>query len=562
MSRNHRSRPLLLTLAAVALAALIYWSAATERQGNEQDIRFSSIADITSDTGERLMWKECDQLPAMPAGTEIGCAWLGFDDEHLGEIWIPIAVFSSGNTGNTPVIYLPGGPGGSGWLEEFGLAGWQDWWQSVDANRDLIVFDPRGTGLGFPNPQCEQFREQRRAHLTAHSGPNREAADFALALTRCIKDIHAKGTDLRGFSTAAMVDDVDRIARLLQQSQGYTRYHLHGISYGSRLALQISRHAPDWLESMVLDGVYPPDRDGLTHLPRFFALMLDRIDQVCAASAWCNERFGEAGVPILALAHELRENPVTRTIRWQDGRRQQIIFSDQRLLEALAADVYTNEALPFLPLMIARFMDGEEDALDMLLWNLLAFEADSSFNRLIFSAVECQDNAFLSAAAWQAMWAAHPQHAPFISTYFDENACARMGLSPATPAWREPPVSDIPTLLVSAGLDPVTPVADAEHTAQYLSRSQHLVIANAPHGATFGHPCAHAAMRAFWAGASTPPHCDLDDLPLSASNDADALDALIRETADFWGYKPEETGPSPECRASISKNFDIDAPIP
>jgi pimeloyl-ACP methyl ester carboxylesterase len=45
-------------------------------------------------------------------------------------------------------------------------------------------------------------------------------------------------------------------------------------------------------------------------------------------------------------------------------------------------------------------------------------------------------------------------------------------------------VSDVPSLLLSGNLDPVTPPSWAEQVAEGLSRSRHVIVPGAGHGTT------------------------------------------------------------------------------
>jgi pimeloyl-ACP methyl ester carboxylesterase len=44
----------------------------------------------------------------------------------------------------------------------------------------------------------------------------------------------------------------------LSQS-GYGDYDIYGISYGTKLALEVMRSAPEGVRSVVIDGVFPPN---------------------------------------------------------------------------------------------------------------------------------------------------------------------------------------------------------------------------------------------------------------------------------------------------------------
>jgi pimeloyl-ACP methyl ester carboxylesterase len=48
--------------------------------------------------------------------------------------------------------------------------------------------------------------------------------------------------------------------------------------------------------------------------------------------------------------------------------------------------------------------------------------------------------------------------------------------------YREPVRSDVPALIISGNLDPVTPPQRGEEVARYLSNSRHVIIPEAGHG--------------------------------------------------------------------------------
>ena len=63
------------------------------------------------------------------------------------------------------------------------------------------------------------------------------------------------------------------------------------------------------------------------------------------------------------------------------------------------------------------------------------------------------------------------------------------------PAHWEPVASDVPTLLLSGGRDPVTPPANGEAVAAHLPNSLHIVVPGAGHGV--GGPCIQGIQARF-----------------------------------------------------------------
>lgn len=95
--------------------------------------------------------------------------------------------------------------------------------------------------------------------------------------------------------------------RTITKALGYPTYNIYGISYGTKLALETMRVAPEGIRSVVIDGVAPP----WVHLYDTFALKLsepiERVAQQCKADATCNTTYPDLDriiIETLKLAKE------------------------------------------------------------------------------------------------------------------------------------------------------------------------------------------------------------------------------------------------------------------
>src|SRR5690348_9910127 len=105
------------------------------------------------------------------------------------------------------VFFIAGGPGGST------IASWAAaarTFPGLDRKRDIVLVDQRGTGASQPLPIPP-----------VHPGEN--VSDYA---QRAFAPL---GDDVRFFSTAAAMEDLDRVRAAL----GYQRVDLYGNSYGA-----------------------------------------------------------------------------------------------------------------------------------------------------------------------------------------------------------------------------------------------------------------------------------------------------------------------------------------
>ncbi len=177
----------------------------------------------------------------VPSQVTVTCGSLGVPENRLlpesRTIVLAAAVISalSPSPQPDPIFYLEGGPGGSA------LYGIADWYTSPHLEeRDIVLLEQRGTAFSQPHLACPELSEM----------------DDPYAATDVCRDrLLAEGVDLAAYNTRENAADVEALRRAL----GYDQINLYGISYGTRLALNVMRDHPDGLRAVVLDGVYPPN---------------------------------------------------------------------------------------------------------------------------------------------------------------------------------------------------------------------------------------------------------------------------------------------------------------
>src|SRR6185369_4972138 len=127
-----------------------------------------------------------------------------------------------------PIVYLAGGPGGSGIGTAMGSR--FPLFMALREIADVIAFDQRGTGYSKPNLGCYE-----RLALPLDVAPTREATIQELRENSrgCIsywRDVQR--VDLTGYNTNESADDLDDLRKAL----GVNQISLWSISYGTHLA--------------------------------------------------------------------------------------------------------------------------------------------------------------------------------------------------------------------------------------------------------------------------------------------------------------------------------------
>jgi pimeloyl-ACP methyl ester carboxylesterase len=187
-----------------------------------------------------------------------------------------------------PVVYLEGGPGGSA-VNGITLYDWlfKPWRQ----RRDIVIFDQRSAGISGSSVNCYAALSANALDVMKPGGLGVGGIPTADVVGKCVGELKKSKVQLELYNTTENAKDVSVVV----SSLGYKEYNIYGISYGTKLALEVMRSAPEQVRSVVIDGVAPP----WIHLYDSAALKNDEVTQnlvnECAADPACNEHFPDLG---------------------------------------------------------------------------------------------------------------------------------------------------------------------------------------------------------------------------------------------------------------------------
>jgi pimeloyl-ACP methyl ester carboxylesterase len=450
---GRRLRPIAwaLGLAAAALVACgSAWGA-----GATPPLAFHScrLAGFDHDAMCGVLQRPLD--PARPAGPQIG----------LHVLVIPAIARQKQPD---PIFFFAGGPGQSA----IGLAGTIERFVTrLGARRDLVLIDQRGTGHSAPL-QCDT--------PTPEEGLERamDRAKQVAALDACRARLQQlPWGDLRFYTTTIAMADADAVRAAL----GADRVNLIGISYGTRAVLEYLRAYPQHVRRAVIDGVAPPDMT----LPESFDVdgraALDAAFRDCAAEKAC-----AAAHPALAQTWQGLLASLPKTADAVDP------FSGKALHLSLTRDAVQGLVRPALysPSMGAMLPHAIEEAAAGRFGVLLALAgspggAPSDMSEGEHFSVVCAEDV-------PRLPPAPPGAEGAQGMYRD--VCAKWPRGDVPPAFYTIPRSPVPVLLLSGGLDPVTPPRYAERVARALGpQARSVLVPNNGHG-TSQLPCMRDAL--------------------------------------------------------------------
>ena len=382
-----------------------------------------------------------------------------------------------------PLFVLAGGPGQAATsLAGFATTAFATVWQ----HRDLVLVDLAGTGRSAAL-DCQLYQSPRDL-----------AGDFypAARVTAC-RDSLAKVADLKRYTTAVLVDDLDAVRAAL----GYPRINLYGTSYGSRAALSYLRRHGDHVRSVVLKAVAPPTMRGTMDYARDTEHALQTLFAACAADARCAGAFPRPGAELAeVLTRADRGRLRGRVPDPAGGPAVELPLNRGLVASTLLGLLQNSNAAVRLPWLVHTVYQGDTGPLvDEIVQYRRGLDAGISFGMHL--SVECSESApRLNLAA-----SARNDRGTALGDYRVAQlakACHHWVRGPVPANHAEPVRSDVPVLLVSGGLDPNTPPHWGAEAARTLSHATHIVIPTVAHGFSSVRECGAAFVSAFIAAAS------------------------------------------------------------
>ncbi len=364
-----------------------------------------------------------------------------------------------------PLFFFAGGPGQSALT----LAGQlQSQYSRFSNSRDLVFVDQRGTGQSAPL-YCDQESPTRL--LGEALVPEAQIA----SAKRCLSKLQSLPYgDLRQFTTSIAVGDIDAVRDAL----GYRQINAIGFSYGTRAVLEYLRQFPDRVRRAVIDGVAPPDMA----LPAAFSTdaqaAFDAVLAACEAEAACATRFPDLRQRWQAMLNDLPGTvTLTHPITGQD---ETISLSREMLTGLVRQPLYMSMLASALPSAMMAATEGRFGPL-LGLASVLAGNRDSDMRLatgMHYSVICSEDMPLLPSTTDRP----GKDFGTDLARQY-EKVCADWPRGQIPAGFYRIPAATSPVLVLSGGIDPVTPARHGAKVAAALGGlARHVVVPNAGHG--------------------------------------------------------------------------------
>jgi len=390
-----------------------------------------------------------------------------------------------------PIFLFAGGPGQAASdlaREALAMLG------GLNAKRDIVLVDQRGTGKS--NGLVCKMVDTEMLKIT--DAAVRERLSRKL-LEEC-RDTLAKRADLTQYTTTIAMADIEEVRAAL----GYDKINLWGGSYGTRSAMEYLRRYPDRVRAVVIDGVAPPSMTLPASFARDAGAVYEKMLAACEQDKVCATQNANLKSQVEQLLAGLDKQ--SRKITLSDpltGKPREIAVNREGILMALFAPLYAPELSALLPESFNRANQGDFAPLMALSSAFTDGMEEKMAMGMRFSVVCAED-----VPRYLGRVSASEGIAPFGTLFEREfaKACEIWPKGVMAKDFDQPVMSAKPVLILSGGLDPVTPPLLGDEVKKTLSNSLHLVAPNIGHGVS-GRACSPKLIKKFIETASI---ADLD----------------------------------------------------
>lgn len=384
-----------------------------------------------------------------------------------------------------PIVYLAGGPGGSGIDaargKRFAL------FMALRTVADVIALDLRGTGASDVIPACSAVEAFPSDPPATNAVPPSYTAYVRAAIKHCVGFWRQQGVDLSAYNTHEIALDLED----LREALGAEKLNLWGISYGSQLALAALRTTPEHIDRVVLAS--PLDLHQTMRLPTRTEDFLVRVDALIKADAKAANAYPDLLGTMKVVLDRLNQAPVQVALPTVEGTAPITLSLNKFAVQAFTLRMLKNpDMLAYLPAAYYAMAAGQFAPVAKPMYAALSQPLALDGMGLAVRAASC-------LSPQRAQRIANEAKATLLDNSF--NTMTELFRSADVPRlddnFCKPVHSDVPALVLTGTLDGRTYPAGHTEMLQGLSHGTHVVIENAGHDLFMSSPKVGADIVAF-----------------------------------------------------------------
>lgn len=373
---------------------------------------------------------------------------------------------STAKNPGAPIVYLAGGPGGSG----IGTARGTRFplFMAMREIGDVIAFDQRGTGMSKPNLVCNETVEYAPDKVP---NPYEILELYRTQSRACAENFKKQGVDLAGYNTNESADDLEDLRKAL----GAEKISLWAISYGTHLSLATIKRHEKSIHRVILAGVEGPAHT--IKLPGSIQKHLENLDSLVKADPNLSKEIPSFTGLMKEVLERVEREPVVVEVTDPNTNQKVKVTVNKFLLQYLTTTTF-GSAEASLPSIYYRMSKGD-----------FTFAAQRwfAFNRQpqrIGSAMSYMMDCYSGISPERSRQVAQESKTTLLGNVMNfpfVDVCSAWGNPDLGESFRSPVKTKVPTLFISGTLDVRTPLENAEEVRRGFQNSVHLIIDGAVH---------------------------------------------------------------------------------
>lgn len=394
---------------------------------------------------------------------------------------------ATGNKKGSPIVYLSGGPGGSG----ISTAQYPNFrfplFMALREFGDVIALDQRGTGKSHIVPKCES---KQALPLNERLSETQVTNIYRAAAKECVDFWSKEGADVLGYTTMQSALDLNDLRKHLQAD----KLTLWGISYGTHLALTSLKVMENHIDKMILASA-----EGLNQtvkLPARTEAYFNRLQQAINQQPKAKAKYPDVIGLIKRVNRKLETNPIAVTISQKNGDPTEFLFQKshiQRIASTMISDPHRHVS------MLLQIYSGIDSRITTMLPSIIErvglMDSKISFDIMSFgmdiaSGVTDEKLAIIEQ---QAPTSLIGKMLNFPMPHLNQ-VIPNLDLGDD---FRTKPKSNVPTLLLTGTLDGRTYVQSQYEATAGLSNLTKVTVKNAGHNLFMVSPKVTEIIKAF-----------------------------------------------------------------
>ncbi|MEN1729551.1 MAG: alpha/beta hydrolase [Pseudomonadota bacterium] len=389
--------------------------------------------------------------------------------------------------GGAPIVYLAGGPGGSGIAtaraQRFPL------FMALREFGDVIAFDQRGTGESTSLPACTS--DQIVDDNTRYSDEAYDAL-YRAAAEQCLTEWTDQGIRPQDWTTTQSVGDLNALRKHL----GAEKISLWGISYGSHLALAAINAMDDRIDRVVLASVEGLDQT-VKRPSRTDAYFQD-LQQAINTREDLREQYPDIVRMMRRVQANLDDEPMRISVTPPEGMPYEFLL-ERRDIQQYTSMMIADPRFALRLLDLYRAIDaGLSEPVAELLANVNRHNVPIRFAVMPFfmdiaSGIDPQARSAFDIESQTGLVGRYLNY-PMPQLH---DAVPELDLGTE---FRTAPISDVPTLVLTGTLDGRTYPESQREAVAGLTKAEITIVENAGHNLFMSSPAVTERIQAFMRG--------------------------------------------------------------